>query len=53
MSYVRLPCRLSRPDTEYWRLNARYVRYCLVALALSLTGHVFYLVFGPAPEAKP
>jgi TonB family protein len=48
-----LVCRAGRTGTAYWQLNSRYIRYCLLALALSLAGHTLYLIFGPAPEAKP
>lgn len=45
--------RTMRTGTLSWQLNARYVRYCLVALAISMIGHLAYLLLGPAPEASP
>ncbi|MGD8394320.1 MAG: TonB family protein [Candidatus Eiseniibacteriota bacterium] len=42
-----------RAGTEYWKLNSRYVRYCAYGLLISVVGHILYLTFGPAPEAKP
>ena len=42
-----------RSGTAYWELNSKYIRYCAIGLAISVIGHVIYLIFGPAPEAKP
>jgi protein TonB len=45
--------RTARRLASHWQLNARYVRYCAIALLLSTTCHVLYLLYGPAPEARP
>jgi protein TonB len=53
MCTSELTRRIMRSSTTYWELNARYVRYCLIALVLSMIGHAVYLAYGPAVEAKP
>ncbi len=42
-----------RSNTEYFKLNNKYVRYCAVATVISAIGHFLYLALGPAPEPKP
>ncbi len=53
MSTDNLPQRTARTETKYWELNSRYVRYCMIALVVSMIGHAVYLAYGPAPEAQP
>jgi protein TonB len=45
--------RLGRADSEFTRLNEKYIHYCLIGLMVSGAVHAAYILLGDGPTSSP